>query len=294
LARNQTSRLRASPTVMRMTPTLTNSGIPLMDDVPWGSHLCVFYQMHEDLFEAAAAYFEAGLQGNEFCIWLLPKDVSRDDARSALTGALEDAPEHILEGRMQVLTSADVGPFDLDQRKKFWLEKFDQALASGYEGLRAAGDASVVDGDRTLLRRYEDDLRDLIGNKPALGLCTYSLETARAIDVFDIVHQHNLTVARRNGRWQFMETPELERANAQIQSLDDALAVLSLAFPGKEQLTERERMVLAFLVKGASSKEAARDLGISPRTIDFHRANIIEKLGARNTADVIRRVLSGG
>jgi len=294
LARNQTSRLRASPTVMRMTPTLTNSGIPLMDDVPWGSHLCVFYQTHEDLFEAAAAYFEAGLQGNEFCIWLLPKDVSRDDARSALTGAIEDAPEHIREGRMQVLTSADVGPFDLDQRKKFWMAKFDQALASGYEGLRAAGDASVVDGDRTLLRRYEDDLRDLIGNKPALGLCTYSLETARAIDVFDIVHQHNLTVARRNGRWQLMETPELERANAQIQSLDDALAVLSLAFPGKEQLTERERMVLAFLVKGASSKEAARDLGISPRTIDFHRANIIEKLGARNTADVIRRVLSGG
>jgi len=294
LARNQTSRLRASPTVMRMTPPLTNSGIPLMDDVPWGSHLCVFYQTHEDLFEAAAAYFEAGLQGNEFCIWLLPKDVSRDDARSALTGAIEDAPEHIREGRMQVLTSADVGPFDLDQRKKFWMAKFDQALASGYEGLRAAGDASVVDGDRTLLRRYEHDLRDLIGNKPALGLCTYSLETARAIDVFDIVHQHNLTVARRNGRWQFMETPELERANAQIQSLDDALAVLSLAFPGKEQLTERERMVLAFLVKGASSKEAARDLGISPRTIDFHRANIIEKLGARNTADVIRRVLSGG
>jgi DNA-binding CsgD family transcriptional regulator len=174
------------------------------------------------------------------------------------------------------------------------MAKFDQALASGYEGLRAAGDASVVDGDRTLLRRYENDLRDLIGNKPALGLCTYSLETARAIDVFDIVHQHNLTVARRDGRWQFMETPELERANAQIQSLDDALAVLSCAFPGKEQLTERERMVLAFLVKGASSKEAARDLGISPRTIDFHRANIIEKLGARNTADVIRRVLSGG
>jgi DNA-binding CsgD family transcriptional regulator len=294
LARNQTSRLRASPAVVRMTPTLTNSGIPLMDDVPWGSHLCVFYQTHEDLIEAAATYFEAGLQDNQFCIWLLPKGVSRDEARSALTGAVEDASEHIQEGRMQVLTSADVGPFDLDQRKKFWMAKFDQALASGYEGLRAAGDASVVDGDRTLLRRYEHDLRDLIGNKPALGLCTYSLEVARAIDVFDIVHQHNLTVARRNGRWQFMETPELERANAQIQSLDDALAVLSLAFPGKEQLTERERMVLAFLVKGASSKEAARDLGISPRTIDFHRANIIEKLGARNTADVIRRVLSGG
>jgi hypothetical protein len=90
---------------MRMTPALTNSGIPLMDEVPWGSHLCVFYRTHDDLFEAAAAYFEAGLQGNEFCIWLLPKGVSQQDARSALTGAVEDAAQHIEEGRMQVMTS---------------------------------------------------------------------------------------------------------------------------------------------------------------------------------------------
>jgi DNA-binding NarL/FixJ family response regulator len=90
-----------------------------------------------------------------------------------------------------------------------------------------------------------------------------------------------------------METPELQRANAVIRNLNDALAIMATPFPGRELLTERERMVLAFLVKGASSKEAARELGISPRTIDFHRANILEKLGARNTADVISRVLSG-
>jgi DNA-binding CsgD family transcriptional regulator len=278
---------------MRMTPTLASSGIPFMDDVPWGSHLCVFYQTHEDLFDAAAAYFEAGLQANEFCVWLVPKGLGREQAQSALLGAIEDAQRHIREGRMQVLTPAEAGPFDLRERERLWTAKLDQALASGYEGLRAAGDASAVGGDRELLHRYESELRGLLKDKPALGLCTYSLEAARAIDVFDVVHDHNLTVARRNGRWQFMETPELERANAQIRSLDDALAVLSRDFAGREQLTERERMVLAFLVKGASSKEAARELGISPRTVDFHRANIIEKLGARNTADVIRRVLSG-
>jgi DNA-binding CsgD family transcriptional regulator len=44
-------------------------------------------------------------------------------------------------------------------------------------------------------------------------------------------------------------------------------------------------------VRGASSKEAARRLGISPRTVEFHRANIMRKLGARNTADLLRCVL---
>jgi two-component system response regulator FixJ len=44
-------------------------------------------------------------------------------------------------------------------------------------------------------------------------------------------------------------------------------------------------------VRGASNKEAARTLGISPRTVEFHRANVMQKLGAKNTADLVRRLL---
>jgi two-component system response regulator FixJ len=42
-------------------------------------------------------------------------------------------------------------------------------------------------------------------------------------------------------------------------------------------LTPRERVVLGQIARGASSKEAGRALGISPRTIEFHRANIMQK-----------------
>ena len=45
------------------------------------------------------------------------------------------------------------------------------------------------------------------------------------------------------------------------------------------------------MVRGASSKEAAAVLGVSPRTIEFHRANIMHKLGAKNTVDLLRIVL---
>jgi DNA-binding CsgD family transcriptional regulator len=47
----------------------------------------------------------------------------------------------------------------------------------------------------------------------------------------------------------------------------------------------------AQIVRGASNKEAARTLGISPRTVEFHRANVMRKLGAKNIADLVRRVL---
>jgi FixJ family two-component response regulator len=61
---------------------------------------------------------------------------------------------------------------------------------------------------------------------------------------------------------------------------------------GFSQLTAREREVLQLITNGQSNKEAGRLLGISPRTIEVHRARVMEKLGARNTADLLRIVLT--
>ncbi|WP_417310725.1 response regulator transcription factor [Devosia sp.] len=61
---------------------------------------------------------------------------------------------------------------------------------------------------------------------------------------------------------------------------------------GFAQLTPRERQVLQLITNGQSNKEAGRELGISPRTIEVHRARVMEKLGARNTADLMRIVLT--
>ena len=42
-----------------MPSTQRNSGIPLIDEVPWGTHLCLFYEAEDDLFDAVSGYFEA-------------------------------------------------------------------------------------------------------------------------------------------------------------------------------------------------------------------------------------------
>lgn len=66
----------------------------------------------------------------------------------------------------------------------------------------------------------------------------------------------------------------------------------SVEVRGFAQLTPREREVLQLITNGQSNKEAGRNLGISPRTIEVHRARVMEKLGARNTADLMRIVLT--
>jgi DNA-binding CsgD family transcriptional regulator len=63
-------------------------------------------------------------------------------------------------------------------------------------------------------------------------------------------------------------------------------------FPGRELLTRREDEVLVHIAFGASNKETAQKLSISPRTVEVHRARIMDKLNARNTAELVRKVIS--
>jgi FixJ family two-component response regulator len=105
--------------------------------------------------------------------------------------------------------------------------------------------------------------------------------------------------AIKNGALDFIEKPF--RGSEIVTRLNEAIGayarrqaanVASLHFPGREPLTRREREVLEQFTAGASNKEAGRTLGISPRTIEDHRANIMKKLGARNAADLVRIVMT--
>jgi two-component system, LuxR family, response regulator FixJ len=75
---------------------------------------------------------------------------------------------------------------------------------------------------------------------------------------------------------------------------DGSDTITAQRFRGAERLTQRERQVLAEITNGASNKEAGRRLGISPRTIEVHRASIMDKLGAKNAADLVRITLNDG
>jgi FixJ family two-component response regulator len=109
--------------------------------------------------------------------------------------------------------------------------------------------------------------------------------------------------AIKNGALDFIEKPF--RGNELVARLEEAIEAFarrqaenvpskagSFHFPGREPLTRREREVLEQFTGGASNKEAGRALGISPRTIEDHRANIMKKLGARNAADLVRIVMT--
>ena len=56
------------------------------------------------------------------------------------------------------------------------------------------------------------------------------------------------------------------------------------------EMTGRERQVAKMMAEGLASKEIARGLGISPRTVEVHRARLLEKFSARNSLELIARM----
>jgi DNA-binding CsgD family transcriptional regulator len=70
-----------------------------------------------------------------------------------------------------------------------------------------------------------------------------------------------------------------------------APGVIFSSSPGQKPLTKRESEVLSLISEGYSNKQGALRMGISPRTFESHRAEAMRKLGARNTADLVRTAL---
>jgi two-component system response regulator FixJ len=119
------------------------------------------------------------------------------------------------------------------------------------------------------------------------------------LPVIFTAHQADIPLvvrAMKAGAVDFIQKPLAE--DAMIASIDEALRVgqythkraaeVQIARETLAQLTPREQHVLDQLVRGHSNKMAAHVLGISTRTVEFHRARIMSKLNARNMTDLLR------
>ena len=105
--------------------------------------------------------------------------------------------------------------------------------------------------------------------------------------------------AMRSGAIDFLEKPydETVLLAAVRRALEAAKAASQAADAIREMetrlasLTERERQVLDLLAAGRPNKVIAYELDISPRTVEIHRARVMEKMGARNLAELVRMVV---
>lgn len=108
--------------------------------------------------------------------------------------------------------------------------------------------------------------------------------------------------AMKAGAVDFLEKPfekavliaSIEAAFARMEAAEGAAARSAEAEVVLGILTPREREVLEGLAQGLPNKTIAYDLGISPRTVEVHRANLMAKLDVRSLSDALRLAFAAG
>lgn len=106
--------------------------------------------------------------------------------------------------------------------------------------------------------------------------------------------------ALKAGAFDFIEKPFDD--GRLLDGISDAMAgatrrkatteTVSTTAANYAELSERQRQVMDLVAEGMANKEIAARLGISPRTVEIYRAKVMEKMGARNLAELVRMALA--
>jgi len=255
-----------------MATVLRRTGLSVLGKVPWGTHLCMFHETKQDLLDALVPYFRAGLESNEYCVWAVSEPLTVEEATTALSRELRTLKRALDAGSLEILPSREwyLREGGVDPKKIIggWHEKLDRALAKGGEGLRVSGNAFWLGSKYWQdFRQYERELDLALEGRPMIVLCTYPLAVSRPADILDVAQAHTITVVRRNGDWEFVET---------------ALAPMTT-----HSLTPRELEVLTWAARGKSAWEIGEILDIAKRTVDEHAQTAVRKIGAANRTQAV-------
>jgi signal transduction histidine kinase len=211
-----------------MATEMRKSGIDVLGDMPWGTHFCHFYETTEDLLDTLVSYCKAGLESQEFCLWVVAEPVTKEEATSALKEAVPDLDRYLADHSIDIVSAREWylqgGTFDLKRVTAGWHDRLARALDRGYAGVRVTGDTAWLEKkDWKDFCEYEDGLNESIANQCLAVLCTYPLAACGAAEILDVVRTHQFAVAKRHKSWDIIETAGLKQAKAEIKRLNEEL-----------------------------------------------------------------------
>lgn len=222
---------------------IRKSGIDIIDNMRWGAHLCQFYENQMDLIETLVPFFKAGLENNEYCIWITAESLDRKKAVETLKSSIPDFYLYLTKGQIEILPYTEWymrdGVFNQEKILASWLDKLEKALESGYEGLRASGDTIWLKNKTWQnFHEYESAVNNAIGDYKMLAICTYPIDKFSASELADVVATHQFALIRKNRKWEIIESAKYKQTKNKLTKKQEGVAEL-IKFLKKENIEKQ-------------------------------------------------------
>ncbi len=216
-------------------------GIDVLGALPWGKHVCYFYNTKQDLVNVLVPYFQAGLENNESCLWITTEPLSKKKAEEAMEKAIPDFPQYLAIGQIEIIPHTEWylkgNIFDGKRALNAWIEKLERAMASGYDGLRLSGDTAWLERrDWNNYIAYEEETNNTIGKYHMLAICTYPLHKHGASQAINVMSKHHYNLIKHRGDLVLIGGSERERE-------EESQTALSRVTSGKHLTVLQEKFI---------------------------------------------------
>ena len=254
-----------------------------MGDVPWGAHFSLFYKTKEDLFDILVPYFKAGLESNEFCMWVASGPLSVEEAEEALRKSVPDFDRYLRKEQIRIVLGLEWylkdNVFNLQRVLNTWADQLNQALSSGFAGMRVAGNRSGFEvwGE---FADYEKEVNNVIDKYRMLAICSYCIDECGTAEIIDVVNCHQSAIIRREGMWEVIESSEHKKIMEALRASESKYRTLLEDLPEKVFLKDTNSVYVS------CNENYARDFKIKAEEIagktdyDFYPKELAEKYRA--------------
>ena len=186
-------------------------GIAGLDSARWGEHFCVFFNSKAELLSLTVPFVKAGLEDNEFCIWITGDPISENDAFAALETALPTAHTYLANKQLEILSSSQwylpSGEFDMQIVLDNWTYRARRTQDQGFAGIRITGNPVWLQSeeDWAVFARFEETVHERIKHERVVALCTYPVWICRGQNVLKTVTAHTCALLSDNEQWRRLE-----------------------------------------------------------------------------------------
>lgn len=192
-----------------------DSGLPMVGDLPWGSHFCVVYENEEVLLEVLVPFLESGLKGNEQCLWVAP-DAASTEAAAAMVANVPGLAGFSQSGQLTIIAAQEY-----DQTPEAVLARLEAAVARGRDGLRVAAQCAAGSPEP-----FECSIHNTPGDPNMIVACLYPCSGLDALRMTDVIKRHGFALLGKADGWEVIKSSAaamvrdaLKRSEAKLQSL---------------------------------------------------------------------------
>ncbi|MBI2857572.1 MAG: PAS domain-containing protein [Chloroflexi bacterium] len=202
---------------MNDTSNVRKSGLALLGDIPWGTDLCLLYQSTEDMLEVLMPFFQAGLDNEEFCLWIAGASRSTSEAWEAMRSRIPSFASSEAGGQIALVTREEWEKADQKGRIASFVNR---AFLNGFAGLRLGIDSHL--GQLSLSTAETEALsRDFV-----LKMVSYPRDEFDAVRLMDVVKGFRYSLVRNGKEWELIESSEVRVATDALRRNEEKLSSL--------------------------------------------------------------------